>query len=180
MSTYDRMRIDEWRSEEQKGALILDDEKAGLAIRRLAREHKLAPDVEVIEALDDPMLRIRYIARRATHDRVVELLTWALCGRRHTRLEHVVTRVSAAEARKCAAREVAAREGEIEAFRERVRRGSKLIPWVCQCAGVTVQVSYRAKFDATCNRCGERYFAKYLPPTMDLGAVVASEEAAPF
>lgn len=199
MSQHDRMTLDTYRSESDRGALAMGDVEAGLTIRRLAREHKLRPDTEVVETLDDPMLRIRYCARRGvstddfaellservtvgrpTHDRVLELIGWACSGRRPTRLEEKKTVLAKAETRDLAATECAAADAALTAWQERVRRGSKLIPWVCQCAGVTVQVSYKARFNATCNTCGERYEPKYRPPSIDLGTVLAASEPAPF
>ena len=67
----------------------------------------------------------------------------------------------------------------LEALRARRKRGTKLVPWICLCPKLTVQVPYGADFRAVCQRCGETYRRKSPDPAHDLAAFDLDEET-PF
>lgn len=190
-----------YMTESERGALVVDIETAGVIVRRLARKYKLAPVGEVRRVMDDaaPWLKVRYLAKnglsldafaelladsvcagRPSPGRACELLEMFVRGRRSTHAEAVGEHASIEQMVAIAHADLATQTAAVEAWDARVKRGSKLIPWVCCCTRpVTVQVFWKSQLRVTCDECGSPYRPKYTAPTLD-HVTIAATESVPF
>lgn len=187
------------------GNLVLDSDAAGLEIRRIAREYRIRPDghgSDLRDRLDSPTVCARYFAKRGisiedfdviladrvtagrpSTERIIELFATYLPGHRATRAELDAIAREQLETRNVARELVQQQERTVIEFRDRVRRGSKLVSWRCGCTKpVTAWTSYKADFRVTCGHCGEAYTRVAPLPELSLDAIVAAseDEGAPF
>lgn len=188
---------------------IVTDDAVGVEIRRLARKYRIRRDgfgSDLLVRLDNRMLAMRYFSKRGISlvdyaeflrdnvvdrepcgDDIVELFAHFLPGRRRTSVELRSDALNRLETAGVAAELVAAQERTVVEWRDRIRRGSKLVSWTCDCEKkLTVWTSYLAQLNATCNACGAVWRRKTENPSLDMGAIAAAQgeasndENAPF
>lgn len=185
---------DDARVEQLRAELLLDYETAGYEVRKLARKFRLQPDADILDRLDNRMLRARYFSARGisldrlgellgehvtkgrpTIEQVREILSWALTGRRRTaaerRRDEAAQLAEQARQRNVAAQIVEQAEQAVTTFRARVKRGTKLMPWICDCSAPAAWASFAVDLSRfACTECGARMRRKVELPTLDLEA----------